>query len=51
MTALYRKASASTRIRDIQKMLLLDLIKIVELDKEQWIEANFQILERLRYNV
>jgi hypothetical protein len=47
ITALYRRPSANTRIRDIRKMLSLGLIKFS--DKDQFIEANFQILERLQY--
>jgi hypothetical protein len=46
MIALYRGASASTRFRDIRKMLSLDLIRFS--DNDQFIEEIFQILESLQ---
>ncbi len=49
--ALYRSVAESTRIRDFQKMSLAELIKIEKSDNEDFIEANFQILEHLRYSV
>jgi Fic family protein len=49
--ALYRSVAESTRIRDFQKMGSADLIKIEKSDNEDFIEANFQILDHLRYNV
>jgi Fic family protein len=49
--ALYRNASSSTRVRDFQKMAERDLIKIEKIENETFIEPNFQLLERLTYNV
>lgn len=51
MIALYRKSATSTRLRDIRKMFTLELIKYETVENEEFMEANFQILERLRYGV
>lgn len=52
MKALYTNVSSTTRYRDLKKMLEIGLIVI---DKDEggkfYIGANFQILERLKYNV
>jgi len=48
---LYIPVGQSTRVRDFQKMLLVELIKIEKSDKEEFIEPNFEILEHLRYYV
>ena len=49
--ALYRPVAESTRIRDFQKMLSIELVRIEKSDNEDFIEPNYQILEHLRYNV
>jgi Fic family protein len=51
LVALYRNISTTTRMRDFQKMILKDLIKIDKSNGEDFIELNFQILERISYNV
>jgi len=51
LTALYRNVSTSTRVRDLNKMILIGLIKIDKANGESFIEPNFQILERIHYNV
>ncbi len=49
--ALYRSVAESTRVRDFQKMLSMEFIRIEKSDNEDFIEPNYQILEHLRYNV
>lgn len=51
LTALYRNVSTSTRVRDLNKMILIGLVKIDKANGESFIEPNFQILERIHYNV
>jgi Fic family protein len=51
--ALYRSVAESTRVRDFQKMVSQNLIKIGKSnsDSEDFIEPNFEILDRVRYFV
>lgn len=51
--SLNRNVSNSTKFRDIKKLVLLDLIKIGKVSNEQedFIEPNYQILDRINYNV
>jgi Fic family protein len=51
MSALYRNRTASTRSRDLKKMVVLKLVNIVEEEGKFTIEPNFNILEGLTYNV
>jgi len=49
--ALYKNLSASTKSRDFNKMLDLGLIRLNGEKENIFIEPNFQILDRLNYNV
>jgi len=51
MNAFYTNVSQSTKVRDLKKMILHDLIKIERVEKEEFIKPNFGILERVRYNI
>jgi hypothetical protein len=49
--ALYRNASQSTQFMDIKKLIVTDLIKIEKIDNVSFIEPNYQILDRITYNI
>ncbi len=51
IAALYSNSSAATRSRDFKKMNQLGLVTISKEDNRSHIEANFGVLESLRYRV
>lgn len=51
ISAFYYKTSQSTRLRDMQKMIRYNLIKTVKDGNDEFIEPNYSILDRVRYNV
>jgi Fic family protein len=51
VVALYRSVSATTKYRDFKKIAKLGLARFAKQNDVLYIEPNFQILERLRYQV
>jgi Fic family protein len=49
--SLYSHASSATRSRDLSKMKFLELIRISEADGKEFIEPNYEVLEKLQYRV
>lgn len=51
--SIYHNESSSTKSRDLSKMRSssLDLIRISTVDGEEFIEANFDVLEKLKYQL
>jgi hypothetical protein len=47
--SLYSHASSATKSRDLSKMKLLELIRISEADGKEFIEPNYEVLEKLQY--
>ena len=51
VTSLYARYALSTRYRDFEKMVKLGLIRTSSKEGVKYIEPNYQLLERLEYNV
>src|SRR5438034_10148132 len=51
VTALYKTVTRSTKSRDFTKMTKGRLIRVVKENDQFFIEPNFQILERVIYNI
>ena len=49
--SLYSHASSATRSRDLSKMKFLELIRISEADGKDFIEPNYEVLEKLQYRI
>lgn len=49
--SLYSHASSATKSRDLSKMKFLELIRISEADGKEFIEPNYEVLEKLQYRV
>lgn len=51
LRALYNKISATTKFRDFQKMIELNLIRIEEKEEKRYFRPNYSVLDRISYYV